>query len=231
MLPVAGSSDFEHHESAVVGKRRALGEPVDFAEDEVGDFGGAQRVMALDELAQTLRAKELTFAVHGFSDTVGMKNHDVTGIEGDAPLVVTGLFENSKGKSCQLDLATAAILVEKRLGLAGIGHAKFAAALLPGCKAGGHEAAFDAALADELIHLAEHFSGLQFLRSESGHDADGDGSVKRRGGTFPADIGKSDANLLRSIAEKFVQVAANFAGRKVTRSHVEAVVFCGPWAA
>src|SRR5262245_66526618 len=100
--------------------------------------------MSFDEFSQAFGAKELAFVAHGFGDAIRMKNHNVTGIERDAPFVVAGFFENAEREPREFDLAASAVLIEKRLRLAGIGHAKFMAALLPGGETGGHEAAFDA---------------------------------------------------------------------------------------
>jgi len=97
------------------------------------------------------------------------------------------------------------------LRLSGIRHAQFATALLPGSETCSHESTLNATLAYELIHLTQHFRGLQFLRSEASHDANRDSAVERGRRAFAADIGKRDAELLRPIAQKFVEIAAHFA--------------------
>jgi len=52
-------------------------------------------------------------------------------------------------------------------------------------KTRGHEAPFDAALADKLIHLPQHFGGLKFLRCQAAHDADRNGAIERAAVPFP----------------------------------------------
>ena len=87
-------------------------------------------------------------------------------------------------------------------------------------KARGHEAAFDPALADKMIHLAQHFRGLQFLRRQAAHDADRHGAVKRRGSALSADVAERNAQLLRPVAQKFVKVAADFARGEIARGNI-----------
>ena len=92
------------------------------------------------------------------------------------------------------------VLIEQRLRLSGIRHAQFATALLPGSEACSHESPLNAALANELIHLTQHFRGLQFLRSETSHDANRDSAVECSRRAFaergaPGVIGASEADI------------------------------------
>ena len=116
--------------------------------------------MSFDKFSETLDSEELAFAILGFGDTVGMKNHNVAGIESYAPIVIAGFFKNTQRKTCELDFSAAAVFVEERLGLSSIGDAEFAPAFLPGAETRGHKAAFDAAFANQLIQLAKKFGRL-----------------------------------------------------------------------
>ena len=156
-----------------------------------------------------------------------MEHKDVAAFESDAPLVVLHFFKDAERKAGEFDAIAAAIFVKQRLRLAGVGDAKFLAAFLPGCETGSHETAFDAAFTNELIHFAQHFGGLKFLRGETAHDADGDGAIKRGGGAFAADITKGDAELLRAVAQKFVEIAANFARGEIAGGHIDAKILGG----
>src|SRR5262245_11002502 len=156
-----------------------------------------------------------------------MENHNVAWFKRDAPFVVACFLKNAERKSSQLDFAAAPILIEQRLRLPGIGNTEFAAAFLPRRKARSHETAFDAPLADELIHLAQHFRRLQFLRSQTAHDANRHGTVERSGSSLSADIRKCHAELLRAGAEELEQIATDFTSREVTRGHIELEIFGG----
>ena len=201
-------------------------EPVDFAKNSIGEICRIQFVMFLNNFAQAFGAEKLAFGVGGFRDAVGMKDQDIAGLEVTPPFVVSDFLKDAERKASELHFAASAILIDQRLRLARVGDAQFVL-LLPSRKAGGHEAAFDAPLADDLVHLPQHVGGLQFLRSEAAHDADRYGAVKSRGGAFAADIAKGDAELLRAVAKKFVEVAADFARGEIAGRHVEAVVFVG----
>src|SRR5260370_40827781 len=111
----AHSSNFKYHESAVIGEWSTLREPIHFAKDQVGNFGGGESVMRFNQFFQPLGSEELTFAVHGFGNAVRMKNNDVAGIESDAPVVVVGLFKDAERESGEFDFAATASSVKKRL--------------------------------------------------------------------------------------------------------------------
>src|SRR5208283_760757 len=59
------------------------------------------------------------------------------------------------------------------------------------------------------------------------HDADGNGSIESGGSALAADVAECDAQLLRAVAQEFVEVAANFACREVTSGNVKAVIAGG----
>ena len=227
MLWRLSSFHLEDHESAIIGEWSALGEPIDFAKDKIGDLGGISFVMVFDELAEASDAEELAFGIHGFGNAIGVKDEDIAGFERDAPLVVLNFIENSEREASKFDLVAAIILVKEGLRLACVGNAELLAAFLPSGKASGHEAAFDAPLANQKVHLAEHLCGLELLRRETAHDTDGHSTVERRGCAFTADVTKSNAELLRTVAEEVVEIAADLAGRDVASGDVEAIVFRG----
>src|SRR5580704_17480806 len=184
-------------------------------------------MLLLNQFSQTFVAKKLAFAVGGFGDAIRVEYENIAGVERDAPFVVLNILEITQGETGELDAIATAIFVEKRLRLTSVGHAQLLAALLPGGKAGGHEAALDATLPHNLIHLAQHFRGLKFQRREAAHDADRNRTVKRGSGAFSTDIAYRDTELLRAVAQKFVEVAANFASGKITRGDIQAEVFRG----
>src|SRR5579872_4258415 len=221
------SSHLEHYERSVVGKRRAVRKPIYVIKHTVDQLGRSAFVMLFDDLAQTLHPEKLSLAVCGFSDSVGMEHENIAGFERDAPLIIGDVFKNPEWKSSELDLAATAILIKQRLRLSGIGDAQLASALLPRCKTRRHEAAFDAPLPDDLIHLSQHFGRLQFLRRKAAHDSDRNRSIKRSRGAFPAHVTECDSQLLRSISQKFVEVAAKFARRQIPRRHIQSVFFGG----
>ena len=94
-------------------------------------------------------------------------------------------------------------------------------AAMPCGEAKRHEPAFDQPLAEKSIDGAKHFRGPVLLRPEAAQRADGDGAVKRRGASLPADVAQRDRQLLRTVAEKIVQVAAQFARRDHARGDIE----------
>src|SRR5580693_7209030 len=151
------SSHLEHYERSVVGKRRAVRKPINVIKHTVDQLGRSAFVMLFDDFAQTLHPEKLSLAVCGFRDSVGMKHENIAGFERNAPLIIGDVFKNPEWKTSELDFAATAILIKQRLRLSGIGDAQLASAFLPSCKTRRHEAAFDAPLADDLIHLAEHF--------------------------------------------------------------------------
>ena len=76
-----------------------------------------------------------------------------------------------------------------------------------------------------MIQLAQQFRGLKFLRRDAAQNSRGDRAVKRRGAAFSADVAERDAQLLRTVAQEIVQVAANFARRKNARRDVQSEIF------
>src|SRR3989441_3884829 len=209
------SLDFQDQEGAVVGQRRALCEPLDVAQDEIGEFSRSVLRVLGDGLAEPARAIELPVRTGGLSQAVRVKHEDITGIKSDAPLVVGDVVVDAQGKPLQLDFVAAAAFPEQRLRLPGVGDAQLPPALLPGGKAEGHEAALDAALAGKLVHLAQHLGGLKLLLEATSQDADGDGTREIRGSSLSADVAQSHAELLRAIAQEIVEVAADFARGEV----------------
>jgi hypothetical protein len=105
------SSNFEHHKSTVIGERSTLREPVHFAEDQVGNFGGGELMMSFDEFFDAIGSEKLAFAVHGFGNAIGMENDNVAGIEGYAPLVVAGFFKDAERETGEFDFAATTILI------------------------------------------------------------------------------------------------------------------------
>src|SRR5579864_2876417 len=133
-----------------------------------------------------------------------MKDQDIAWVERYAPFVVADFFKNPQRKSGERDLVAPPLFVEQRLRLPRVGHPQLAPAPLPGRKTRRHEAPLDAPLADDLVHLLEHFRWLKFLRSKASHNADSHSAVKRRGSSLSADVPKRDPKLLRPITQKFV---------------------------
>ncbi len=62
------------------------------------------------------------------------------------------------------------------------------------------------------------------MRGKAAQDSRGDGAVKRRGASLSADVSQRDAQLLRAIGEKIVQIAANFPRGKNSRGDVQAEI-------
>src|ERR1700722_616295 len=129
-------------------------------------------MLLLDEQAQFLRSKELPLAVIRLRDSIGMENQNVARIERHAPLVVANFLKNPKWESRQRNLVASPVLIQQRLRLPRVRHAQLAPPLLPRRETSRHEAPLDAPLADDLVHLLEHFRWLKFLRSKAPHDAD-----------------------------------------------------------
>ncbi len=121
----------------------------------------------------------------------------------------------------------APVLPEQRLRLPGIGDAKFVASLLPGGETNRHVASVDAPLGHQLIELPEKFRRLELVRRKTAQDSRGDRAIKGRGTALSADVSQSDAELLRAIRKKVVQVAADFAGGKNPRRDVESKIDAG----
>ena len=105
--------------------------------------------------------------------------------------------------------------------------AKFVAPFLPRGEANRHVAAFHAAVAHQLIQLAEKFRGLQLVRRKAAQNSGGHRAVERRGASLPADVSQSDAQLLRAVGKKIVQIAADFPRGKNSRGDVEAEIDVG----
>src|SRR5260370_22962866 len=145
----------------------------------------------------------------------------------EATLVVGDVVVDAQRKPLQLDFVAAAAFPEQRLRLPGVGDAQLPPALLPGGKAEGHEAALDAALASQLVHLAQHLGRLKLLLEETSQDADGDGPVKSSGSSLSPDVSPSHPDLLRAIAQDIVEVAADFARGEVASGDVETIVVGG----
>src|SRR2546426_9138530 len=168
---------------------------------------------------------ELTYSVGICGKAVEVNYQPVAGIKHNSPLLVANVVVNSEGKADQVRLFAAAALPEQRLRLAGVGDAQLAPAILPGGEAQRHEAAFNAALADQFVHLAEHLGGLQLLRGQAAENSNGHRTVERRGAAFAADVAQGHAELLRAVTQEVVKVAADFASREDARRDVQAVVF------
>ena len=71
------SSHFEHDQCAIIRQWRALRKPFHLAEHLIRQLGCGQFVLIFNNFAQSLRAKELTFAVRRFRDAVRMKHQDI----------------------------------------------------------------------------------------------------------------------------------------------------------
>src|SRR4029077_20732450 len=178
-------------------------------------------MVLLDQKAQLLSPKKLPLAVARLCDSVGVKNQNIAGLERHAPFVVAHFFKNPKGKSRERDLVATPVFIKQRLRLSRVRDAQLAPAPLPGREARRHEAPLDAPFANNLIHLLKHLRGLQFLRSETPHDADGHRAVKRRRGSLSAYVAERNPKLLRPVAQEFVQVSAHFSSGEVSRRHVQ----------
>src|SRR6266849_4425414 len=168
---------------------------------------------------------ELTFSVGAFSQAVGVKYQHVAGVEHNSPLLIANVVINAEGKADQAQLFAAAALPEQRLRLPSVSDAQLAPAFLPSGEAQRNEAAFNAALAEQLVHLAEHLGGLQFLRGQAAENANGHCTVERCGTAFAADVAQGHAELLRAVTQEVVKVAADFASREDARGNIEAIVF------
>ena len=75
-----------------------------------------------------------------------------------------------------------------------------------------------------MVHLPQHFRGLQLLRRQAAHDADGHRAIQRRRCALPADVAQRNAQLLRPVTQKLVQIAANFPRGKISRRNIQPVV-------
>src|ERR1700676_412521 len=167
-------------------------------------------MLLFNQLAKLLGAKKLPFGIGTLRDAVRMKNQYIARLQNAIPFVVIHFFKDSQWESGQLYFFAVTIFVKQWLRLPGVRNAQFSFDLLPGCKTRGHEAAFDTPLANDLIHLLEDVRGLQFLRRQTTHDADGHGAVERCSRAFTAHVAKSYAKLLGPIAQEFIQIATHF---------------------
>src|SRR6185295_15146672 len=137
------SSNFQYHQGTIIGRRRALRKPIHFSKHAVRQIRGIQLMLLLDQFANALSSKELPFAVGRLGDAIGMKYHDVAGLQRHTPLVVARFLKNPQRKSSQFHLPASPILIEQRLRLPSVGHPHLTSPLLPRREANGHEAAFD----------------------------------------------------------------------------------------
>src|ERR1700678_418195 len=95
---------------------------------------------------------------------------------------------------------------------------------MPGGKAESHKAAFDASLAEKTVDRAKHFGGAMLLRAEAAQRADGDSAVESGGASLSGDVTDRDAQFLRTVTEKVVEVSAQFARADDASGDVEAVL-------
>src|SRR5580700_7017467 len=170
--PPARSSHLQHDQGPVIRQRRTLRKPIHLAQNQVSHLGGPGFMLLLDEQAQLLGSEKLPLTVTGLRDPVRMKNQNITRVQRHAPLVVADFLKNSEWKSRERNLVAPPVLIEQRLRLPRVRHAQLASAPLPRGETRGHEAPLDAPLADDLVHLLEHFRWLKFLRSQTPHNAD-----------------------------------------------------------
>src|SRR2546427_8933551 len=140
---------------------------------------------------------ELSFSVGTLGQAVGVKYQHVDGIEHNSPLLVANVVVNAEGKPDQVHLFAAAALPEQRLRLPSVGDAHLAPAFLPGGEAQRNEAAFNAALAEQLVHVAEHLGGPQLLRGQAAENSNSHPPVKSCGTSLGAGAAPSHAQVLR----------------------------------
>src|SRR5215469_12013923 len=93
------SSDFHHHQRPVVKQRGALGKPIDFVQNSVGEFRGREPMVLFNQLLEPADTEELTLAIGGFGDAVRMKHQNVSRFKRDTPFVVAYIFINSQWKT------------------------------------------------------------------------------------------------------------------------------------
>src|SRR5205807_6421725 len=75
----------------------------------------------------------------------------------------------------------------------------------------------------------QHFRRLQFLRGQTPHNSDGHRSVERRGRSLPAHVSQRNSQLLRSVAQKLVKVAAHLPRGKIPGGHLQTVILRRHW--
>src|SRR5208282_3299681 len=100
------------------------GKTVDFFEDVIRDSIRGKRVFLKDDFGHALVAEKFARGVLRVADAVGVKHDDVAGIQNETPLVVGGLFKYSQRKPLDPDFLAAAVVIQERLLLAGVGDAQ-----------------------------------------------------------------------------------------------------------
>src|SRR5208282_2559779 len=199
----------------------AAGECVRLSEDSVGDAIGRQILVLTDDLRDAAMAEELSRGVLGVADTVGIEDDHVAGIEYERPFVIGRFLENSERKTRQRNLFALSPVAENRLLLSRVREAQKAAPAIPGGKAESHEAALDQAFAQKSVDGAKHVRGPRLQRAEAAQGSDGDRAVQRGGASLPAHVAESDAQILRAVAEKVIQIAAQLARRDDARGDTQ----------
>src|SRR5579863_6826811 len=140
-----------------------------------------------------------------------MEDDHVARIEDQALLVVSGFLENSQRKASQRDLLAFSCVAKQRLLLPRICDTQTAPPTIPRREANRHKAPFDQALAQKAIQRAQHVCRPRLLRAQAAQRADRDRAVKSCGASLPAHVAQRDAQVLRSIAQEVVEVAAELA--------------------
>src|SRR5579859_2911504 len=95
---------------------------------------------------------------------------------------------------------------------------------MPRKKTHRHEAAFDAALADNLIELLQNFRRSQMLRSEAAQNSHGSRTIERGSASLSADVAERDAKFSRVVWHKVVEIAAQLARGNDARGNVQAIL-------
>src|SRR3990172_13422742 len=129
-----------------------------------------------------------------------MKDQDIAGIENHGPLLIRDVVEHSQREADEIQLLAAAAPEQQGLNLSGVGDAQFASGLAPGGKAHGHEAILDAALANQLIQLAQQLGGKKFQRRHAAENADGHGALEGSRGALSADVAEREAQARGAVA-------------------------------
>src|SRR5579864_603906 len=180
--------------------------------------------MRADGGAEALPAKKLRASVLRVRDAVRVKYKSVTRRQHEAKLVICGLVEHAHGKTGKRDFLAAAILKNQQLLLSGVRCAQNALRGLPRKKTHGHEAAFDAALANNLIELLQDLRRSQMLRSKTTQNSYSRGAIERGSASLSADVAEGDAKFSGAVGQKVVKVAAEFARGNDARGYVETVL-------
>src|SRR5580658_4646715 len=107
------------------------GETIHFFKDVVRDSIRVEFVFLEDDFGHALVAEKFARGVLRVADAVGVKHHDVAGIQNETPLVVGCLLKNPERKSFNPDFLAAAVVIQERLLLAGVGDAYPMAAAMP----------------------------------------------------------------------------------------------------